>query len=233
MGRVARVVVPGYPHHVTQRGVRSMRIFRHDGDKRMYLRFLAEEKERFGTEILAWCLMSNHVHLVAVPREERALARTVGDAHKKYTWMRNFREGTRGYLFQGRFHSCVLDERHLLAAVRYVECNPVRAGVAKNAWEYPWSSARFHLRRRKRDILVHDRNLYGLIDNWEEYLSGEDSEAERKLRAATRTGRPAGDKGIVALVRQLTGRDLTKQKPGPHARNMGRKSALELSDVSP
>src|SRR5512135_1340564 len=114
MTRLARAVVPGYPHHVTQRGVRSTVVFRDDFERGAYLDLLREQSARFGLKFLAWCQMSNHVHLVVVPREERSLALAVGEAHRRYTRMRNFAEGVRGYLFQGRFGSCVLDERHLL-----------------------------------------------------------------------------------------------------------------------
>ena len=132
-------------------------------------------------------------HLIAVLEDERALARAIGEAHKRYSRMRNFAEGVRGYLFQGRFGSCVLDEKHLAAAVRYVENNPVRAGMVKRAWEYPWSSAKFHIGEQKVDVLVKDRNLLGLVANWREFLQGEDSEGEKDLRRATKTGRPLVD----------------------------------------
>lgn len=113
-----------------------MSLFRSDDDRPLYLRYMAEETKRLSVEILSWCLMTNHIHLVMVPIDEKALARAIGEAHKRYTRMRNFAEGVCGYLFQGRFASCVLDERHPLAAVRYVEQNPVRAGMVKLAWDY-------------------------------------------------------------------------------------------------
>lgn len=155
------MVVPGYPHHVTQRGVRSIPIFGNDDDRRAYLEVMAEQMSRFGVEVLAWCLMTNHTHLVAVPKDQVALARAIGEAHRRYTRMKNFTEGVRGYLFQGRFGSCVLDERHLLTAARYVELNPVHAGMTKKAEEYPWSSARFHLGLRGKDVLVRGLRIAG------------------------------------------------------------------------
>src|SRR3990170_8332210 len=110
MARISRVVAPGYPHHITQRGVRSMTVFRSDEDRNAYLRFIREETTRFGVEILAWCLMTNHVHFIAVPSQNTALARAFGEAHRRFTCARNMAENVRGYLFQGRFGSCVLDE---------------------------------------------------------------------------------------------------------------------------
>jgi len=113
MARLSRIVVPGYPHHVTQRGVRSMNVFHEESDRREYLGMLGEEIARHGVSVLVWCLMTNHVHFVAVPHREDSLARGFGRAHWRYTRMKNFAAGVRGYLFQGRFNSCVLDESHL------------------------------------------------------------------------------------------------------------------------
>jgi putative transposase len=200
MPRIARVVVPGYPHHVTQRGVRSMAIFANDGERGAYLEFMDSQCRRFGVEALAWCLMSNHVHLIVVPREERSLALGVGEAHRRYTQMKNAAVKVRGYLFQGRFNSCVLDEKHLLAAARYVELNPVRAGIVERPEEYAWSSVSFHLGKVKTDPLVSDRKLLGLVADWSEFLREQDDESEETVRRATRTGQPAGSKGFVSRV---------------------------------
>ena len=218
MARIARVVVPKYPHHVTQRGVRSMSIFQSDADRLAYLQFLSEETKRFGVEILVWCLMTNHVHFIAVPKREDSLARAFGEGHRRYTRMKNFTEGVRGYLFQGRFSSCVLDERHLLAAAAYVELNPVRVGMVKRAWAYPWSSAAFHVGRRNTDLLVEDRTLRGLVENWMEYLNSATSEKNQEIRKMTRTGRPVGEASFMRLIERLTARDLSKRKPGRPSR---------------
>ena len=191
-----------------------MAIFRDDEDRKMYLESVARETVRFEVEILAWCLMTNHVHLIAVPADEKGLAKALAEAHKRYTRMRNFAEGVRGYLFQGRFRSCVLDEKHLWAAVRYVERNPVRAGMVRKAWDHAWSSAAYHVGERESDPLVKDRDLGGRVGNWREYLGGEDAEVEDGLRRATRSGRPWGDEKYVAKAERLTGRDLSRGRPG-------------------
>lgn len=135
MARISRVVASGYPHHITQRGVRSIAIFQTESDRRAYLDFMSQELNRFGVEVLAWCLMTNHTHLIMVPNDAAVLARAIGEAHRGYTRMKNLSDGVRGYLFQGRFGWCVLDERHLLAAARYVELNPVNAGMVKEAMD--------------------------------------------------------------------------------------------------
>jgi putative transposase len=214
MARISRVVAIGYPHHITQRGVRSLDIFHSDEDRRSYLQFVKEETERFGVEVLSWCLMTNHVHFIAVPKEAMSFARGFGEAHRRYTRMKNFTEGVRGYLFQGRFGSCVLDERHLVAAVHYVETNPVRAGIVKAAWDYPWSSAAYHIGKTEKDILVEDRTLIGLIEDWRSFLANEKGRQEDTLRMATRTGRPLGDGLFIESVECCTGRNLKPGKPG-------------------
>ncbi len=214
MARISRVVVPEYPHHITQRGVRSMAIFQSDEDRQCYLQFLAEAAARFGVEILVWCLMTNHVHFIAVPKREDSLARAFGEAHRQYTRLKNFREGVRGYLFQGRFSSCVLDETHLLAAAAYVELNPVRAGIVKRAWVYPWSSASFHIGQSKTDLLVKDATLKGLVKDWKVFLMTASEARDETIRKMTRTGRPVGGAGFVRKIEHITARDLSKGKPG-------------------
>jgi putative transposase len=180
----------------------------------MYLEFMARETRRFGVKILAWCLMTNHVHLIAVPQDLEGLARGVGEAHKRYSRMRNFEERVRGYLFQGRFGSCVLAEKHLVAAVRYVERNPVRAGIVRVAWAYPWSSAGYHVGEQTEDALVEDPGLWGFSGSWKDYIGDGREEEEAGIRKATRTGRPWMEGRGLSKLEKLTGRDLQKKKPG-------------------
>ena len=136
MARLARVVAPGYPHHITQRGNRRQQTFFSDEDYQTYIDLMAEWCAHFNVEIWSYCLMPNHTHLIAVPATSQGLASAIGEAHRRYARMVNFREGWRGYFWQGRFASFILDEHHLLAAARYIEQNPVRAGLVKRAEEY-------------------------------------------------------------------------------------------------
>ena len=129
----ARIVIPDVPHHVTQRGNRRLPVFFNGDDRRVYLALLAEACAANGTICLAWCLMDNHVHLILVPKTADGLRATLGEAHRRYARRINFREGWRGYLFQGRFASYPMDNAHLMAAVRYVENNPVAAGLVARA----------------------------------------------------------------------------------------------------
>ncbi|MEW5825475.1 MAG: transposase [Candidatus Bipolaricaulota bacterium] len=213
MARMARVVVPGLPHHIVRRGVRGMDVFFSDDDRAEYVRQLADQGHRFGVEYIAWCLMTNHVHLVAIPRELTSLALGVGEAHRRYTRFVNFREGWRGYLFQGRFHSYPLDGTRLLCAVRYVLRNPVRAGLVANAWDYRWSSAGWFVGERAGDPLaVHCEMLGDIVDRRAFLLEEEDSLAE--LRKHARTGRPLGSESFIRELEQRTGRVLSPRKRG-------------------
>ena len=134
MPRIARTVIPGVPHHVTQCGNNRQDVFFVNDDHRVYLSFLREQAARFGLRVLGYCLMTNHVHLIAVPETPEGLRRAMGEAHRRYTRRVNFREGWRGHLWQGRFGSSPMDERHTVAALRYVERNPVRAGLCRVPW---------------------------------------------------------------------------------------------------
>ena len=148
MPRIARAVAVGIPHHVTQRGNRRQPTFFCEDDYENYLSLIAEWCLRWGVDIWAYCLMPNHVHLIAVPSSEDGLRRAIGEAHRRYTRAVNFREGWRGHLWQGRFSSHAMEERYLLTAVRYIELNPVRAALVQKPEEYRWSSAAAHLEAR-------------------------------------------------------------------------------------
>ena len=148
MARLARLVVPGHPHHVTQRGNRGQETFFGDDDYRSYLSLLAECCRKAGTEVWAYCLMPNHVHLVLVPSHEDGLRAALGETHRRYTRHVNLREDWRGHLWQARFHSFAMDENHLLACARLVELNPVRARLVQRPGDWRWSSAAWCAPRR-------------------------------------------------------------------------------------
>ena len=214
MARMKRIVVPGYPHHIIQRGVRSMDIFFEDADRREYLHLLRKQGKQFGVRFISYCLMTNHVHLVAIPDEPESLARAVGEAHRQYTRMINFRNNVRGYLFQGRFSSCpVCTGEYLFAVVRYVERNPVRAKMVKHAWGYPWSSAAFHSGLLKHDLLVKKSSLLSEISDWKQFLRTQ-SDFTDQLREKSRTGRPFGPESFFTTVEKITGRDVRPKSPG-------------------
>ena len=165
-----------------------MSIFRHDEDRLEYLRLLRLNAGKYGVRFMAYCLMTNHVHLVAIPVSEDSLARAIGEAHKAYTRAMNLRLGVRGYLFQGRFFSCPMDDRHAMAAAAYAERNPVRAGMVDSPWKYLWSSARFHTGLSERDLLVEQGSLMASAGEWREFIK-QDPDGLDDMRAHFRTGR--------------------------------------------
>ncbi len=214
MARVARLVVPGLPHHITQRGNRRQQTFFHDEDYAAYIELMGEWCGERGVVIWAYCLMPNHVHLIAVPQSDDGLRRGIGEAHRRYTRRINFREKWRGFLWQGRFASFVMDEPYLLAAARYVELNPVRAGLALDAADWPWSSARSHLSGRD-DQLVRVAPMLAMVADWRALLNGGLGEEElRDQRDHNRTGCPLGDTTFVERLEQVVGRVLRPRKPG-------------------
>lgn len=218
MARMKRVVVPGYPHHIVQRGVRSMDIFSVEQDRVAYLNLLREQGDRCGVTFLAYCLMTNHVHLLAIPKHHDSLARAIGEAHRLYTRMINFREGVRGYLFQGRFSSCpVSTDIYLLTAVQYILRNPVKAKIVKTAWEYQWSSAAYHCGLTKHDLLVGEDEFLSEIVDWKDILRNE-SELQTILEEKNRTGRPFGPDDFYSVVEKLTGCNVRPGLPGRPAK---------------
>ena len=221
MPRIARVVAPGLPHHVTQRGNRRQRTFFGDADFEAYLELMAEWCSRCQVEVWSYCLMPNHTHLIVVPASEDGLRRGIGEAHRRYTRRVNFRKRWRGHLWQGRFASYVLDEHYLLAAARYVEMNPVQAGLVRRPWRYRWSSAAAHLKGRD-DGLVRVAPLLELVGDWKKFLSDPiDRDSVERLRTHERTGRPLGNEGFVSKLEKRLHRVLHPRKPGrkpKHAR---------------
>jgi len=214
MARIARVVAEHYPHHITQRGNRRQDTFFCDDDYRYYIRLMAEWCDKCGVTIWAYCLMHNHVHLVAVPESEGGLRRAIGEAHRRYTRHINFREQWRGHLWQGRFASFLMDEKYLLTATRYIELNPVRAGLVSIPEEYPWSSAKAHMKGRNDD-LVKVQPLLRMVDDWRQFLSGDVSDEEYELlQRHERTGRPLGSMSFIERLENKLSRILTPQKGG-------------------
>ena len=214
MARIARVIAPGYPHHITQRGNRRQQTFFYDDDYKTYIGLMSEWCKKHKVEIWAYCLMPNHVHIIAVPESEEGLRVAIGEAHRRYTRHINFREGWRGHLLQGRFASFPMDESYLLAAIRYVELNPVRAKIVKEPWAYPWSSTQAHI-TGVDDKLVEVTPLLEMVKDWKGFLSSGIHEKEiEELREHERTGRPLGSERFVKKLERTLDRILHKQKPG-------------------
>ncbi len=203
MPRRARLTIPGIPHHVTQRGNRRQPVFFQEEDRQTYLRLLKEETTRHGVQIWAYCLMQNHVHFIAVPARSESLAKAFGETHRRYTQKINKREGWTGFLWQGRFSSFPLDERHLYAAIRYVERNPVEADLVARAEDYPWSSARAHVGRVPDDPILTSHPVQKEIQAWATFLRSEDDEIQKRFEKHTRSGLPFGDDSFLQEVQEV------------------------------
>jgi putative transposase len=219
MARLARFVVPGIPHHVTQRGNGRARVFFDEGDYGRYRKWLAEQCRAHQVEVWAWVLMPNHVHLILAPSDRDGLRRALAPLHRRYAGYIHARQDRCGHFWQGRFGSVAMDEPHLAAAVRYILLNPVRAGLVSRAADWRWSSVHAHLGggedglTSRGPVASRYPNLAALLE------AGEDERMSERLRRAEKTGRPVGDRDFLDRVAALSGR-----RPEPARR--GRKPLI-------
>jgi putative transposase len=218
MARLARVVVPGLPHHVTQRGNGRQQTFFGDADYRLYRDLLADSCNAAGVACWAWVLMPNHVHLILVPRDEDGLRGALAPVHRRYAGIVNARRKRPGHFWQGRFGAAVMDEDHLASALVYVMLNPVRARLAKRAHDWRWSSARAYV-EAVQDGLTATRDVISRFPDIADMLKRDpDAEAWQRLRAAETIGRPLGDEAFLARIERQTGRTLAPARRGPKPR---------------
>lgn len=214
MSRIGRVVLPGVPHHVTQRGNGGQSVFFTTADRVEYLNLIRDTCRQHGVEIWAYCLMDNHVHLLVVPRKVGSLALGVGRAHRAHAVRVNLRRKLQGHLWSQRYYSTPLDEHHLWAAARYIERNPIRAGLVQRAEDYPWSSAPCHVLGSDDPVLAPGRPFPGSID-WRAFLTDERPDPRvAELRRSTRSGRPCGDATFIRSAEEAAGRILVRVTPG-------------------
>lgn len=221
MPRSARITIPAVPHHVTQRGNNGQDVFFTDEDRKLYLDLLAFYAKRRGLTILGYCLMTNHVHLVVVPARAEDLAMAIGRAHWRYTQEINRLQGRSGHLWQGRFFSCAMDEPHAYRALAYVERNPLRAGLVRRAWEYPWSSARFHVGMEAAPswLDLGRWRKWTDADHWRKELARGGEKDGQALGDHTRRGRPLGSDEFLARMEALLGRRLRRLAVGRPPKN--------------
>jgi putative transposase len=219
MGRIARIVIPGCWHHVTQRGNQQQDVFFNDSDRHFYLSLLRKHCEVNRVKITGYCLMGNHVHLIAVPPREPALAKALGRTHNEYARWLNLRRQASGHVWQNRYFSCPMDERHQWEALRYIELNPVRAGLVRTAADWPWSSTRAHLSGVDTTGLLDrvDWHRQWSFDTWRTVLENgvEDAALQERIREATRCGRPAGTPEFIQRLEKAAGRKLEPRRRGP------------------
>jgi len=217
MPRIARLVAVGLPHHITQRGNYRQNIFSADSDRQQYLYWIQEYSIQYGLSMLAYCLMQNHVHFIAIPNKEDSLAKTFNTAHMRYSQYFNKKLRQSGHLWQGRFYSCILDEPHLLMAAKYIERNPVRAKVVKRPWEWKWSSALAHIGGGDSQLCVS--GLFKIVDvsckSWKQYIdSPEDEKSVVAIRKHTLTGRPLCMPAFVEKLEKRFNRRLSSLPMG-------------------
>ena len=216
MARLARFVLPGIPHHVTQRGNGRQQTFFSDADYAAYRDLLAEHCAANGVSVWSWVLMPNHVHLILVPEHEDALRAALSKVHRVYAGRIHAREKRTGHFWQGRFGCVAMDEPHSLAALRYVALNPVRARLVRRAQDWRWSSTRALLDRARGDgitdiapVLERAPDFAGLL------AAGEDEDMSIALRRSESTGRPLGSSAFLGRVEEALGRNPRPGKRGP------------------
>ena len=216
MPRIARVYSIDYPHHITQRGNNRQPVFFDDEDREFYLKTLGRYSQHWGFDVWAYCLMTNHAHILLVPRKEQSLARGIGGTNLVYTQYINRKYKRSGRLWQNRFFSAIVDEEvYLWAVVRYIECNPVRAGLVQRAEDYRWSSCNAHVSGFTDSILSKRGWLDEVnIQAYKEFLRSADRDIEGSIRKATTTGRPLGSISFIQRLEKKLGRTLLPNKAG-------------------
>ena len=218
MPRLARTVCARIPHHITQRGNRREAVFFSDDDRTVYLNWLKEYAERYAVDIFAYCLMSNHIHLIAVPASDDGLEKMLKPLHMRYAQRVNRARGWRGHLWQGRFFSSALDEDYLWAALRYVERNPVRARMVRRAENYRWSSAAAHCGLEENRVLTKKAawlRQCESIGDWSAWLAeGDEPQSLEMIRRNVEKGLPCGSEKFIQKLEQITGRALRYRPRG-------------------
>ena len=210
-----RIVLPHYAHHVRERGVRKEPIFHDDSDRMVYIRALKKNCTECRIKIWAYCLMTNHVHLIAVTEDEKSISLALHDAHSTYSSYFNAKYGFAGHVWARRPDICAMDYTHMSNAVRYVERNPVRAKMVIRAEDYLWSSAAAHCEIRDDTLLSGDCPLVGLIPDWSDWLEVDHSEAEKRtIREHTSAGRIWCTPEVLQELERIHGRKLSSRKPG-------------------
>jgi len=216
MPRIARLVLPDYPHHVTQRGNYQQTVFKTEMDYKNYINLLKKYMSEYSLSILSFCLMPNHVHSICIPHNESSLANTFKLTHMVYSQYFNKKNNVKGHLWQSRFFSSILDEKYLYAAVRYVERNPVRAGLANKPWDWKWSSAYMRVNKREDSgIPLTDLSKFIEVEDWEDYLSDpEDGGVVKIIRKNTLIGKPCGDDSFIKRLEKIFEVNLTQLRRG-------------------
>ncbi len=230
MSKPERIVVAGLPHHVTHRGNHREEIFRESEDYQTYIRLLRKAIERYEVRLWSYALMPNHVHLVVVPNRAESLPRAIHWAHGMYAQYFNARWALVGHLWQGRYRSSAMDEHHLLNGIRYVERNPVRAGLVRRAEDYSWSSAAARCGLKHDTLISDDLPLIGVVSDWSAWLAGAETDQElSRMRDCSERGYPLGSEDFVRQIEQQTG----SRFPVPQRIRAAKKGNVGAAPMSP
>ena len=216
MPRIARAVAKGYPHHIIQRGNNRDLVFFDDGDKRRYFELLKKYAEKWDGVLLAYCLMSNHVHLLVKPVKDKSLYKMMQGLTLCYSQYANRKYGRSGRLWENRYHSCIVDrEKYLWAVARYIEQNPVRAGLVKKADDYAYSSARAHVKGIEDGVLGEELFDKGQRGDYTHLLrTGLKEDEIEAIRYHTRSGRPFGEEEFVKCMERKLRKPLVRRPRG-------------------
>lgn len=216
MARLARFIIPGVPHHVTQRGNGRQRTFFCDADYALYRDLLKEHCAKAGVSVWSWVLMPNHVHLILTPERPDGLRAALSRVHRVYAGHIHAREKRTGHFWQGRFGCVAMDEAHLMAAIPYVALNPVRARLVRRAEDWRWSSVHAHFDPARGDGLTDTAPVLARVEDFAALMrNGEDEAMSTILRRSETIGRPLGDDAFQRRIKAALGRDPRPRKRGP------------------
>jgi putative transposase len=221
MARLARLVVPGLPHHVTQRGNGRQKVFFGEDDYRLYRDLLAAHCREAGVACWAYVLMPNHIHAILVPDDEDGLRAALAPTHRRYAGLVNARRRRTGHFWQGRYGAAVMDEEHLAAAFRYILRNPVTAGLAATPEAWRWSSAGAYLKGLD-DGLTETAAMRSRFPAMRALLTDDAMALDALVVRDDETiGRPRGDDRFLRKLERKTGRTLRPGKRGRCGREAG------------
>ena len=219
MPRQVRIVLPGEAHHITQRGNYQQEIFEETNDFRQYLFYLKECSEKHHIDILAYCLMRNHIHIIGIPHDKESLGMAFNTLTMRYAQYVNRKRKSCGHVWQGRYFSCVMDETHLYRAIRYVERNSVRAKMVNNALDYEWSSARIHAGMQSEKLISLKKSFDMNTKEWKAYLYEEDNIMVDEMRLKTKRGLVVGTEMFIKNAEKILKRPLKCLNPGRPKKN--------------
>jgi putative transposase len=215
MPRSARIIIPGYLHHITQRGNNRQRVFFEENDYILYLKRIEEYARKFQISIHAYCLMPNHVHFILEPEDKKSIGKMFQGVNTRYVKYINKKTSNCGHIWQGRYYSCILQGTHIHQAIRYVEQNPVRADMVRRARDYAWSSARAHLGTDYKWITLADPSPHLDIISWHDFLDeGEDRDFIKDIRKCTHRNTAIGDERFIDRLEDQLGRRIRPARMG-------------------